>query len=91
MTAYTITDEQYEFLAQYHEAIEIYYATGTFYGFAGKIIDELEALPGYKELFADMGWDDIYDRYEDHPKYDRSFRMKLRKQLLSLRNTEDLK
>lgn len=88
MTVYTVTDEQYEFLAQYHEAIEIWYVVGAFYNYYPTIIRELEALPRYKELFGDMGWDDIYDRYEEHPKYDRSFRLKLHNQFRSLRNRE---
>ena len=49
------------------------------------IIDGLKNNQGYHDLFGEMMWDDIYDRYEDHPNYDKSFLLKLHKQFMSLR------
>jgi hypothetical protein len=75
----TLTDEQFDFLNVYHEALIYGEILVKFFG-DKRVIDSIIALKGYKELMGDMGWDDVLDRYEDHPNYDNSLYLMLHEQ-----------
>lgn len=79
----TLTDEQFDFLNQYHETI-MYGRVQVAFFHDWRIIERIVALEGYQEIMNGMEWDDILDRYEDHPRYDDSLRIKLYKQFNAL-------
>jgi hypothetical protein len=80
----TLNDRQYEFMQKYHETIEVGVVMGELLH-EKIIIKALKEVQEYHDIFGEMMWDDIRDRYESHPNYDPSFRRKLQKQFISLK------
>jgi hypothetical protein len=83
MTVFTLTEEQFDFLNQYHEAVCYGRIHATFFN-DWRVIESIMALKGYQEIMNGMEWDDVLDRYEDHPRYDDSLRLRLGKQFNTL-------
>jgi hypothetical protein len=83
MPELTLNDEQYEFMAGHHETVEVGVVMYEIFHIDA-VIRGLEKNEEYCNLMGDMLWDDIYDRYECHPKYNPSFRRKLQQQFLNL-------
>ena len=84
MAIFTLNDKQYEFMAKHHETVELGVIMLNFF-YDDKIIRELDKNQEYSQLMGDMGWDDVIDRYEDHPNYDKSFRLRLAQQFIHLK------
>ena len=83
MNSLTVTEKQYDFLSTYHETVELGQIMLNFFC-DEKILVSLEKREDYQALFKGMSWDDIYDRYQEYPGYDISFRLKLYSQFNSL-------
>lgn len=56
---WTLTDEQYNFIAQRHNIVIDAYDCDDM-----DTLRDIEALPEFANLFGDMCWDEAFDRYE---------------------------
>lgn len=78
-SAVILTDEQFAFMQAHHEEIE----RGMMAAKLGDSapIDAIINLDEYHQLFDEMLWDEVYDRYQDTPGYDDALTKALHEQL----------
>jgi TorA maturation chaperone TorD len=74
-----LSDEQFAYLQARHEEIERASIASKLADTKG--IEQLTADPEYQRLFEGMGWDEVYDRYQDTPGYDDTLAEKLHQAL----------
>jgi hypothetical protein len=74
-----LTPEQFAFMQARHEEIE----RGLIDNKVGNsaFIDAFVNSEEFLTVFGDMGWDDVYDRYQETPGYDQSLRLALHEEL----------
>lgn len=84
MAILTLTDKQFEFLERYHEALAYGLNSVAFFG-DYRVIDRIISLPEYQEIMNGMGWDDVLDRYTEHPNYNNTLCLTINKQLNKLK------